>query len=69
MSLTAGRQKCSSRIFLRLPSFCFSLYGGVMLNTIKKIVYSFEDALLMENHNLDIAFSYAVSIDSTLFIL
>lgn len=49
--------------------FFFSLYGGVMLNTGKKIVYSFDDALLMENHNLDIAFSYAVSIDSTLFIL
>lgn len=67
MSLTAERQKCSIRTFFKitLSLFHFSLYSHAKYQL--KIVYLFDDALLIENNKLDIAFSYAISMDFTLF--
>ena len=51
-----------------LSLFCLSSYGDI-LNTRSKILrVTFDGALLMENHVLDEAFSYAVCIDCNLFI-
>lgn len=72
LSLTAGKQKCCwTGIFFyqaTLSLFSFSLCE-VMVNTRSKVLrITFHSALLMENHVLGEAFSYAVCIDCSLFM-